>query len=224
MTDRRFHEIIDIAKNIIAEHKLDCLKVSGLELCRKMQKPVHSYSDLIGGKENYPKLKGLSAATIYFEGTRTIFYDEEIPDPSHVIYHELAHLLLEHETDGPAEEEEANTLAQFLQHPELLPKERKKQWPKLLSGAAAIIILCSTVFYGGVQVAKSLYPPQDPVQHIAIPAPKNLEQDETVFVTKSGSKYHKSDCYVIQDKETTGLDIADAIAQGYGSCKECFGP
>ena len=43
-----------------------------------------------------------------------------------------------------------------------------------------------------------------------------------VFVTKSGTKYHKEDCRLIKNRETTKMDEQEAIEEGYTPCGRCF--
>ena len=46
---------------------------------------------------------------------------------------------------------------------------------------------------------------------------------QTVFVTKTGSKYHNDGCrYLSQSK--ISIDLSAAIAKGYGPCSVCKPP
>ena len=46
---------------------------------------------------------------------------------------------------------------------------------------------------------------------------------EDVFVTtKGGAKYHKADCQLIKNRETTSMDEKEAVEQGYEPCRRCF--
>ena len=46
---------------------------------------------------------------------------------------------------------------------------------------------------------------------------------QTVYVTKTGSKYHKDGCkYLSQSK--ISIDLSAAIAKGYGPCSVCKPP
>lgn len=60
----------------------------------------------------------------------------------------------------------------------------------------------------------------------ATPAPQNTvqspEQGETVYITRSGERYHKPDCYHIKKRTITTLALADALAEGYTACKDCY--
>lgn len=47
-------------------------------------------------------------------------------------------------------------------------------------------------------------------------------QEEVVFVTINGKKYHRQDCNLIARRTTTGISIADAKAKGLEPCGRCF--
>ncbi len=46
---------------------------------------------------------------------------------------------------------------------------------------------------------------------------------EMVYITKTGSKYHKQDCYYIKNSETIALTVEQAEQQGYSPCAVCIG-
>lgn len=48
------------------------------------------------------------------------------------------------------------------------------------------------------------------------------EQEQTVYITNSGTKYHKSGCKYLK-KSKTAISLSDALAQGYEPCKVCGG-
>ena len=50
----------------------------------------------------------------------------------------------------------------------------------------------------------------------------NDENEDLVYVTGSGKKYHKSDCRLIKNKNATGISLADAQAKGLTPCGRCF--
>lgn len=45
---------------------------------------------------------------------------------------------------------------------------------------------------------------------------------QTVYVTKSGKKYHKANCRSLS-KSSIAISLADAKAKGYQPCKVCYG-
>lgn len=46
--------------------------------------------------------------------------------------------------------------------------------------------------------------------------------DETVYITKSGTKYHKQNCYYIKNSNVLSLTVEQAEQQGYSPCAVCF--
>lgn len=62
---------------------------------------------------------------------------------------------------------------------------------------------------------------QDSVQ-VSKQAPKQETKTETVYVTSSGKKYHKSTCRYVKDKSATLYSIDEAKKKGYTACSVCF--
>lgn len=48
------------------------------------------------------------------------------------------------------------------------------------------------------------------------------QYQETVYITRSGKKYHKSDCFYISGRDTTSVTVEEAEQQGYSPCSVCF--
>ncbi len=51
---------------------------------------------------------------------------------------------------------------------------------------------------------------------------ESIDQSETVYITRSGERYHKQNCYHIKNKTTSALSISEAIEDGYTACKSCY--
>lgn len=47
-------------------------------------------------------------------------------------------------------------------------------------------------------------------------------RDETVYITRTGEKYHKEGCFHLR-KSKFGISLDKALEQGYGPCKHCHG-
>lgn len=56
----------------------------------------------------------------------------------------------------------------------------------------------------------------------ASPQFANSKNLKPVYITPSGSKYHKSTCRHIQKSATVELSIEDAVNAGYEPCKDCM--
>lgn len=50
----------------------------------------------------------------------------------------------------------------------------------------------------------------------------SAQQSETVYITKSGKKYHKSDCFYISGRSVRALTVTEAEQYGYSPCSVCF--
>lgn len=49
----------------------------------------------------------------------------------------------------------------------------------------------------------------------------NSDDSETVYITASGSRYHRSSCSTIKGSSTTALSRESAKAKGYSPCSVC---
>jgi outer membrane biosynthesis protein TonB len=73
------------------------------------------------------------------------------------------------------------------------------------------------------QQPKQLVPPQTtPVEPVIPkePEPKVQKQEVGVFVTRTGSKYHRAGCQYLSRSQIP-ISKADALAQGYTPCSRC---
>lgn len=52
------------------------------------------------------------------------------------------------------------------------------------------------------------------------PTPQTSNQEMTIYVTKSGKKYHLDGCSSLSNSKIP-TTLSDAKAQGYGACKRC---
>lgn len=59
-----------------------------------------------------------------------------------------------------------------------------------------------------------------PQTEVAPTLPKREPIDETVYITKSGSKYHRAGCSYLK-KSKIPISKKDAIARGYTPCSKC---
>lgn len=50
-----------------------------------------------------------------------------------------------------------------------------------------------------------------------------LSDDDIVYITQHGTKYHKENCYYIKNSETVALTVEQAEQQGYSPCAVCIG-
>jgi hypothetical protein len=50
-----------------------------------------------------------------------------------------------------------------------------------------------------------------------------INEEDLVFVTRSGKRYHRKDCPVIRKRDTSSISLAEAQAKGLKPCSKCFG-
>lgn len=58
--------------------------------------------------------------------------------------------------------------------------------------------------------------------YINISGTTDVSKDANVFITKSGTKYHISDCSHIKNREVTEISTKTAVERGYQPCKDCI--
>ena len=77
---------------------------------------------------------------------------------------------------------------------------------RLLSLVLVVVALCA----GGTSV----------LAQAPAPAPQTQPKEQTVYVTRTGKKYHRDGCrYLSQSKFL--MSLKDAKAKGYTACKIC---
>lgn len=64
--------------------------------------------------------------------------------------------------------------------------------------------------------------PQEPKQEQPVQQEEPKDESRTVYITPTGTKYHREHCRTISN-DKTAIDINDAIARGYTACKVCGG-
>lgn len=165
--------------------------------------------------------------TVY--NNRYIIYYKHGPYENFYILHELCHYLLKHTGDNAENERQANYLAcmslipykhikrssQFLSDEYGIPLDRVKEYKTyalknihtpLIVPVAVILITLLAVF--------TIIFCSKPTVH-----PNN---NDIVYITKTGTKYHKQDCYYIKDKKTIALPLKDLEGKDYLPCNICF--
>lgn len=63
---------------------------------------------------------------------------------------------------------------------------------------------------------------EQPKQEQAVQQEEFKDEERTVYITPTGTKYHSAHCRTIKDDKTE-ININDAIARGYTACKVCGG-
>lgn len=51
---------------------------------------------------------------------------------------------------------------------------------------------------------------------------ESVQQNEaTVYVTKTGTKFHKSSCFHVKGRQPSSMSRTKAVQKGYEACKHC---
>jgi len=139
-----------------------------------------------------------------------------------LILHEIGHIILGHLTDNEVveftdqQENEANEFANEVRRIVAF-KPKQKRIATVTAVVLAFLLSVSAVIQSayGESANTSMH-----VSGTQIPL---SDTEITVFVTKSGEKYHRENCPHIKDSETTELTVEDAERLGYEPCKSCIG-
>lgn len=185
------------------------------------------------------------AMLIRYKNENVIYIDENAKYWKFYFFHELAHYILEHDSDQLEQEREANILACLLMAPpNLLPtylkssndlccfakipighaeeywenlKFHKKPHFKMWSIALCLCVFCSfLIFFTNINKANVSYDIEN------TPVPTIVATSETDFyVTKTGKKYHVYNCPYIKNK-TDIRKITVSEVSDYSPCKYCI--
>lgn len=253
-----FKELNDIVTNKL--NNQPSLAQDSFELARKFNLRVKNSAEC---KQDFPKKNPLlNNGAIYalYKGEYTIYYDEKYAYKNFAIAHEIAHHLLQHESDGATQHHDANILAAMLIAPKqsvlknkiknevelsekyIIPikvaqsyweclniKKKPKYWLYIL----LIILLTATITIAGLltnqrensaNIEESNNAPINSSAEVKYEdAAPTINNSNLIYVTVSGTKYHKPNCFHIKNKTNTiELSIEKAVASGYEPCKDCI--
>lgn len=216
MFKNRYSELHQISRSVLKKCSCTSFPLAPFDLLNALNIPYCAYSDLPASKQHlYEELKAKPAITVVTNGQRAIFYND-LPARDYAIFHEIAHILLQHEEDNPRNEEEANTLASMLMCPPL-PQTRKKT----LKMAASILALAIS-FTIGLFCGPSALNPEMQESSPGVYVETEKTADDIVYITEHGTKYHKEGCRYLKNKDYKGFTASAAISEGYLPCKVCF--
>ncbi len=176
---------------------------------------VDSVSFLAGRLAIRPYMLSGAAFTYRENDNRLIFLCESMTEEEkrYALAHELGHILCHHmSTYAPTmtnvrEEQEANAFAHYVLNPPLGTRlsifaRKNKIWLTV----AALLLLVASV--GAVVYVSKMQEKYYPAEY---------------YVTPSGEKYHKKDCFFIRDKEhIQRLTKDDMHEQTYEPCQVCL--
>lgn len=149
--------------------------------------------------------KGKNGFISTFNGKKIIFYDNELnqKETQFIVAHELGHYLLGHSEKNwnkAKYEREANIFAHEcmkLMYPES-PHTRKQQHMKIVKIVASVAIILAMGF-SAFYIANGY---------------------KTVYITRTGDKYHKETCGHLSDTKIE-MTLREAQKAGYEPCSMC---
>ena len=227
------------ASNFAKEFKLNSSRVLSFEelskvavkLNYKIFRPKNAGSKVILALDLQTEFKELSAFSYARDNVKYIFIRSDVPNEvaAALLLHELAHIYLGHleksTTPAASDEAEAELFVSYV---------LKEAFGKRIRFTALNGILCALTAVMLVVTGHNLQK-QEPIAEVdttTISAITNVtsaetsveqgESSEIVVVTKSGKKYHKTDCYHVVGSDVAELTIAEAEDAGYEPCKDCF--
>lgn len=165
---------------------------------------------------------------IYTGTTRVVFVDDLIhpKDKLYCLLHEYGHLILNHVKESEihtvsrwSTECEADAFAYFVMNYSPMKTLRSAIFALL---SAVLIIIC-TFFCTNAYISPvpEAYIPTEVSPVISVPqtTPSNTVA-QTVYVTPSGSKFHRANCRYVKSKNVTELERNEA-EQTYSPCSVC---
>lgn len=167
--------------------------------------------------------KNTLMAFTYFETARIVFIDGRLSaeDKLYLALHELGHIVLGHlESDIFNRNKVLMDVEAYHFAYTIIYVEKKTSLYVLISSIIlSLSILFSTAFIGkdNSQPVTNSEEAQEVVQYTDVQAsPKT----NIVYITPSGTKFHRKDCMYTKNKTLTELPRSEASAQ-YAPCKVC---
>ncbi len=165
------------------------------------------------------------AFTICHGDVRCIFIKSDVPDraAAKLLLHELAHIRLHHldkcRTPASTAENEADVFVNYVQ-------ARVCGNVKPAANKSMIFILCFIVIVCCALYSRDANNSENPeyiiIEPIAVDStPVTLKNPYTVYVTDTGDKYHKQDCFHLKNRHVTAVSIDMAESLGKEPCRDC---
>lgn len=152
------------------------------------------------------------AFTVKYKGTNAVFIDSNIStqDKLSSMLHEVAHIYLNHlgpdkiVVDDRLQEMQAETFAY-----EVLNYKRTPRLLYLVPCVTALLVLATATY-------AAYHQPYIP-ELISVPEPIAAE---TVYITQTGTKYHRSSCIYVKNKDCIEV-VKEQAGNAYAPCLVC---
>lgn len=234
---KTFNELKSIATKFKINTNIPC---NPLLLCNTLQ------IKFIPLSQNSSLLNNVPAVFNIYE--KAIYYDVSAKYSNFYIFHEIAHFILEHKTDSPADEEEANLLACLLiAPPKALPTYLKsandlsvfakiplgraeEYWSNLkkIKKPSITTMILIVLLLTSIMLNFKLYQSSVSVTNLNSQIIKNNSQGNNssqgkyYYVTPFGKKYHTQNCKWIVSNPNAIKIPAESIGTRE-PCKDCIG-
>lgn len=140
---------------------------------------------------------------------------------ANMVLHELAHIFLGHfkrsEIPAASDEVEADIFVSCVLQ-EVYGQKRLKSKINPLSVIIAVIGVLA--FSMSIHIANSYQSLVEPANGYSVTAQDHIS--ESVYISRTGTKYHRADCYHIRNSEVVEISVEEAQKAGYEPCKDCI--
>lgn len=223
MDKKRRREIDSVVQKTLKRCNAINVPRNPVSLCSALNLNARPITDLDLEVLESAQLKIAPAFTV--RDSRTIYYDPGIHSP-YPIAHEIAHLILGHNHDGPENEEEANYAAG------LLVSAKASLHPAIKTmiclAFSATLVAASFAVCRSNQMQPSNTVQQTSQSQISssscdsiLMSKSDISEDEIVYITPKGIRYHLSESCAGPTATPTTLKEAENL--GRTPCKICIG-
>lgn len=179
-----------------------------------------SEGDLVLLKCNYSEEDKKYKAFTHIGTAKIIFINNDVENESklYLLLHEIGHILLGHIGNGQSKARNSILIDvetdAFVN--EALHYKKFNYWWVLYT----VIVLFLGFFIGNVITNNIMFPKTDIKPTNTLNDVISDNQNDTVYITPAGTKFHRIDCRYTKDKDCTAVSRAEAM-QKYTPCKIC---
>lgn len=172
--------------------------------------------------------RGKSSFALKYSGGNFVFLKRSVTDENEkvcLLLHEIGHILYQHNLENLSAWDEAEASA-FASKFRPTTYRRKKIFHPVLLGICMFCLLCCSAVFFICFYEKSPEPYLTISATAEIPVSStenNLTMDSIVYITSSGTKYHKAGCRYIKNKSNVvALTLEKALELEKTPCSFCI--
>lgn len=218
------------ADRFVKEHKIALETISSFKLLSAIAEK-EAYKVYRFGSENDRVIHALGveefcltniAFTLHRKDMRYIFIRSDVPDnaAAKLLLHELAHIRLHHldkrKTTASVSENDADVFVNYVRSRVCGNIKQVSNRNAIFAVCFAVVIICFDIY--SKDTNNSVHSEDSAKLTVDV----DIANTSTVYVTDTGDKYHKQNCYHLKDRHITALDIDIAESIGKEPCKDCF--